>query len=89
MEDDAPIDEINRAQDHDSAPSPLVPSLASFVLMAVGATLMIAAVFGAELVRDTHVRFSWFRLAIAAFGLLALLTGFAWFLAPPETERGG
>jgi len=88
MDNDAPIDEINRAQDQDSAPRPLVPSLTSFVLMAAGATLMIAAVFGAELVRDADVRFSWFRLAIAAFGLLALLTGFAWFLAPPETERG-
>jgi hypothetical protein len=88
MEDDAPMDNRDPAGEPDSAPGPLVPSLTSFVLMAAGATLMVAAVFGTELVRGTNVRFSWARLGIAGFGLLALLAGLAWFLVPPGAKNG-
>ena len=88
LEDDPPINDFEVPDDPKSAPSPLVPSLSSMVLMAAGATLMIAGVFGSELVRDASARFSWVRLAIAGFGLLALLAGLAWLLAPPSTKRG-
>lgn len=59
-------------------------TLTSFALMAVGATLMAGAVFGTELVREPDARFTWARLGIAGFGLLALLAGLAWFCGPDD-----
>ena len=84
MEVEPPKDESDPAGGRSSAPGLLIPSLTPFVLMAAGATLMIAAVFGTELVRVQGARFTWARLGIAGFGLLALLIGLAWFLDPPE-----
>ena len=88
MEDEPPVDEFDHSGNKPPAPGLLTPSLTSFVLMAAGATLMIAAVFGTELVREQNARFTWARLGIAGFGLLALLVGLAWFLDPPKSERG-
>lgn len=84
MEDEA-------ASDHADEPAgdaqPLAPALTAFVLMSGGAALMLGAVFGTELVREPGAHFTWARLGVAAFGLVLLLAGLAWFVAPPERER--
>jgi hypothetical protein len=88
MDEQPPIDRPEHDSERSSEPGLLTPSLTSFVLMATGATLMIAAVFGTELVREQDARFTFARLGIAGFGLLALLIGLAWFLDPPRSEHG-
>jgi hypothetical protein len=88
MDEQPPIDQPEHDGERLSEPGLLSASLTSFVLMATGATLMIAAVFGTELVREQDARFTWARLGIAGFGLAALLLGLAWFLDPPRSRRG-
>ena len=87
MIDEPLVDTADQFGDRQSAPTPPILSLTAYVLMAAGATLMIAAVFGTELVHGQDARFSWGRLGVAGFGLAVLLAGLAWFLDPPSSDR--
>lgn len=65
-----------------SAP-PSANRLASLILIALGALLMVGAVFADSLgISGGGTGFGWKQLIGAIVGLVVLLTGVAWFLRP-------
>jgi hypothetical protein len=68
-------------QDHSTAP---VTRIAAFVLMGIGAIVMIGAVFADPLgISGGGEGFGWKQLIAAIVGLVILLIGLAWLLRPP------
>jgi hypothetical protein len=70
-----------------SSQSPLAPEspsrYGSLIVIAVGAILMVAAVFADSLgLSGGGTGFGWKQLIAAIVGLVVLLVGVAWFLRP-------
>ena len=75
-----------------SSPSPFAPSpsgrIASLVLIALGALLMVGAVFADPLgLSGGGDGFGWKQLIAAIVGLVILLSGVAWLLRPVLGEE--
>jgi hypothetical protein len=68
--------------------SPSTTKIASFVVIAVGALLMIGAVFADPIgLSGGGDGFGWKQLIAAIVGLVILLSGIAWFLRPMLGEE--
>lgn len=75
-----------------SSPSPFAPSspgrIASLVIIALGALLMVGAVFADPLgLSGGGDGFGWKQLIAAIVGLVILLSGVAWLLRPVLGEE--